>query len=68
ATQVTLQGEYPGGRMRGLGSQWTYLGEYLPLDAELERIMAVTVDDVGDLLEQTRFDLRTIVRLGPNTK
>ncbi|MEE9211635.1 MAG: pitrilysin family protein, partial [Phycisphaeraceae bacterium] len=38
ATQVTLHGENPGGRMSGLGSQWTYLGVFLPLDAELERI------------------------------
>lgn len=65
ATQVTLQGESPSGRMRGLGSRWTYLGDYLPLDFELECIMAVTVDDVRDLLNATRFDLRTTARLGP---
>ncbi len=46
ATSVTLQGELPGGRMRRLGQIWTYQGEYTSLDEELERINAVTVDDL----------------------
>src|SRR5690606_11549857 len=31
ATAITRSGENPGGRMRSLGMQWSYLGEYLPL-------------------------------------
>jgi len=65
ATQATLQGESPAGRMRGLGAQWTYLGEYLPLEVELERLMAVTVDDVKRLITEMPFSPRTIVRLTP---
>jgi predicted Zn-dependent peptidase len=65
ATQATLQGENPGGRMRGLGNQWTYLGEYTPLSVELERIMAVSVADIEKLLRDMPFAPKTIVRLGP---
>lgn len=65
ATSVTLAGENPGGRMRGLGSQWAYLGEYLPLQIELDRIMAVDVEDVRRLVKDMPFTPRTVVRLGP---
>jgi predicted Zn-dependent peptidase len=65
ATHATLQGENPGGRMRSLGVQWTYLGEYTPLATELERIMAVTVADVEALIAAYKFRPWTIVRLGP---
>ncbi|MEX2212797.1 MAG: pitrilysin family protein [Phycisphaeraceae bacterium] len=65
ATSATLQGESPGGRMRGLGSQWTYLGEYRSLAEELERIMAVSIDDVKNVLKEWAWKPRTIVRLKP---
>ncbi len=65
ATQATLQEENPGGRMRSLGGQWTYLGEYTPLEEELRRIMAVKADDVRALLDKWPFQPRTILRLGP---
>ena len=65
ATSTTIQGENPSGRMRGLGSEWTYLGEYTSLAEELDRIMAVTVDDVRQLTGDTPFQPRTILRLGP---
>ncbi len=65
ATSATLSGENPGGRMRGLGGQWTYLGEYRSLAEELEQIMAVTVDDVKQLIHDMPFQPRTIVRMGP---
>ena len=65
ATLATLQDENPCGRMRSLGMQWTYLKEYLPLEVELQRLMAVTVDDVKSLVAQMPFQPRTVVRLGP---
>lgn len=67
ATQVTLSGESPAGRMRSLGSQWTYLGQYFPLSEEIERVMDVTVEDVRNLARDMPFRPRTIVRLGPNS-
>ncbi|MCC7191331.1 MAG: insulinase family protein [Phycisphaeraceae bacterium] len=65
ATQATLEGENPAGRMRGLGSQWTYLGEYLPLAEELQRIKAVSEADIKALIADWPFKPRTVVRLGP---
>jgi len=65
ATSATLQDENPGGRMRSLGIQWTYLGHHLSLAEELEHLMSVTVDDVRAMVSQS-FRPRTIVRLGPS--
>lgn len=65
ATQATLAGENPGGRMRGLGMQWTYHGEYRSMQEELDHIMAVTPADVRKLLRDMPFTPRTILRMGP---
>jgi predicted Zn-dependent peptidase len=65
ATAVTLQSESPAGRMRGLGQQWTYLGQYTPLEEELARITAVTKADLIALCRDFPFTPRTTLRLGP---
>ena len=65
ATRATLQGERPAGRMQALGAQWLYHGRYIPLDEELGRLMAVTVDDLGALMGRYDFSPKTIVTLGP---
>ena len=65
ATQATLQGERPSGRMQALGTQWTYQGAYTPLEEELARLMTVTVGDVAALLGEMPFAPRTVLRLGP---
>ena len=59
ATAVTLHGELPAGRMRRLGRQWLYLGEYRALEDELARINAVTLDELR-ALHQT-FPIRPLV-------
>lgn len=46
ATAATLQGELPAGRMRRLGTIWTYRRQYRTLEEELARINAVTLDDL----------------------
>ena len=51
--------------MRALGGQWTYLAQYIPLDEELSRLLAVTEKDIADLIDAMPFSPRTIVRLGP---
>ena len=66
ATSATLQGESPRGRMTSIGSTWTYLGEYLPLEEELARVMAVTPDDLRRLVADPPFAPKTILRLGPS--
>jgi len=65
ATQTTVHGESTGGRMRSLGSQWTYLGKYSPLQDEIEKIMSITRDDILAMLGKDALRPRTIVRLGP---
>jgi len=49
ATAATLGGERPTDRMHRLGRLWTCLGQYRPLEDELERICAVTLDDIADV-------------------
>jgi len=66
ATQATLQGEAPAGRMRGLGIQWLYLSRYVSLEEELEQLMAVTPDQVRQLAGEYPFHPRTLERLGPH--
>ena len=65
ATGATLAGELPAGRMRRLGHLWTYLGEYRSLEEELERINAVTLDDLRAVHEA--FPIQPLVtgRLTP---
>jgi len=65
ATRITLAGEKPSGRMQRLGRTWTYLEHHIPLDQELERIRAVTAEDVKELLADFPFTPRTTGRLIP---
>ncbi|GAB4187986.1 MAG: pitrilysin family protein [Phycisphaeraceae bacterium] len=65
ATSATLQGESPRGRMSSIGSTWTYLGRYLPLEEELARVMAVTAEDLRQLVHESPMTPRTLLRLGP---
>ena len=66
ATRATLQSERPAGRMQALGAQWNYHARYLPLDEELAKLRAVTVQDLQGLLERYTFQPRTVVRLRPS--
>jgi predicted Zn-dependent peptidase len=59
ATAVTLHGELPAGRMKRLGRQWTYFGEYRSLEEELAKINAVTLEDLRAVSEQ--FPLKPIL-------
>lgn len=65
ATAVMLGGERPSDRMQRLGRLWTYLGRYTTLDEELERINAVTVDDVKEVYGAFAFEPRTFGKLLP---
>jgi predicted Zn-dependent peptidase len=65
ATSAVVSGENPSGRLRALGGNWLYLGQYLTLDQELERLMAVTPADLQRVLQRHAFSQRTLVRLGP---
>ncbi|MFT3785943.1 MAG: pitrilysin family protein [Tepidisphaeraceae bacterium] len=64
-SSLTLGGESPMGRMRAIGSQWVYTGEYRSLDDDVRTLESITVDSVRRLLDKYRFDPMTIVSLGP---
>ncbi|MEQ8843245.1 MAG: pitrilysin family protein [Phycisphaerales bacterium] len=49
ATGVTVGGERPSDRMQRLGARWTLLGDYLPLEEELEQVRSVTLDDLREV-------------------
>lgn len=64
ATNATLTGERPSGRMMSLGATWSYLGVYLPLEEELAKLLAVTVDDLRAVLRKYPMRPRTVMSLG----
>jgi predicted Zn-dependent peptidase len=66
ASSLVLGGEQPLGRMRGIGNQWIYTGEYRSLDDDMKTLLAVTPQSLKDLLNEYSFDPMTIVTLGPN--
>ena len=65
ATGVTLAGEKPHDRMQRLGRLWSTVGEYVTLEEELERINAVTLDDVRGVAEAYPLRAQTVGRLTP---
>jgi len=65
ATSRVLQGERPAGRMQRLGRSWTQLGMHLPMDEELARIEAVTLDDLRAVHDAFPFSPRTVAHLAP---
>ncbi len=65
ATQVTLAGERPSGRMQRIGRLWTYLGQHATLEDELARINAVTLDNLRRVHREFPFSPRTVGRLLP---
>jgi predicted Zn-dependent peptidase len=64
-TGATVSGERPSGRMQRLGRQWMYLGRYQPLEDELARLSAVSVDDVRGVLKDYPMRPRTVGWLLP---
>jgi len=65
AARTTLQGELPMGRLGAVGSDWVYRGEYIPLAEQIERIFAVTPEDIADLARRYDPTATTMLTLGP---
>ncbi|MAE61781.1 MAG: hypothetical protein CMJ49_10560, partial [Planctomycetaceae bacterium] len=65
AMSMTLHNESPMGRMSALGRQMLYLGSYRPLDEEIQRMLAVTADDLRALLGRYPLTPTTTIRLSP---
>lgn len=64
-TAATLAGERPGGRMQRLGRLWSYLGQRVSLEDDLERINAVTLADLRAVYQAFPFEPRVTGRLLP---
>ncbi len=64
-SSLTLGGESPSGRMRAIGSQWIYTGEYRSLDDDVRTLESITVASLKRLLDKYRFHPMTLVSLGP---
>ncbi|HLO40107.1 MAG TPA: pitrilysin family protein [Phycisphaerales bacterium] len=65
ATAATIGGERPHDRMHRLGRLWLHLGEYKPLEQELERINAVTLNDLRSTYEAFPIRPTMVGRLMP---
>lgn len=65
ATGVTVGGERPSDRMQRLGARWTLLGDYLPLEEELEQVRAVTLDDLREVARRFPLSPKTTGVLRP---
>ncbi len=64
-TGVTLAGERPHDRMQRLGRLWTTIGRYITLEDELDRINAVTLDEIQKVASEFPLRPRTVGRLTP---
>jgi len=62
-----LRSERPMGRLASLGFHWTYRGEYLSVEQELDAFSRVTRDDIARVLKQWSLLPMTIVSVGPTT-
>jgi predicted Zn-dependent peptidase len=68
ASGLVLSGEVPLGRMRSIGSQWTYNREYRSLEKDMATLMAVSTASLRQLMEEFPFDPLTLVSFGPGDK
>jgi predicted Zn-dependent peptidase len=64
AAQV-LHDETPMGRLMSVGMDWVYRRESLSVDEEVERVLAVTLEDANDALRQIPRDRAVLVGMGP---
>ncbi|MEI7836228.1 MAG: pitrilysin family protein [Planctomycetota bacterium] len=65
ASIITVKGEIPMGRLVSVGLEWVYRHDYIPMGEQIDRLFAVTRDQVRDIL--ARYDLRAVstTLLGP---
>jgi predicted Zn-dependent peptidase len=65
SSSISLGGELPMGRLGHLGHNWLYRHEYRSLSEAIERVNAVSQDDIRALLADYPMKVVTIVGLGP---
>ena len=65
-TGVTVHAELPAGRMQRLGRMLTTLGHHVPLEDELERINAVSLEDLREVADAWPLQPVVTARLLPS--
>lgn len=68
ATNATLKGELPMGRLTAVGFDWVYRGEYIPLHDQIQKLLDVTCEDILKLAKECEIDNPTTLALGPVEK
>jgi predicted Zn-dependent peptidase len=64
-SRIVLSSERPRGRMFNLGNDWVYRREYRPVEADMEAIAAVSVDELVAVLAKYPLSRPTMVTIGP---
>lgn len=65
ASALVLRAETPMGRLTSVGFDWVYRQEITPVNETVDKLLAVTNEDVQALVEARPFDTLTLVGLGP---
>ncbi len=65
ACSVTLKGELPMGRLTAVGFDWVYRGQYVPLAEHVEKILAVSKQEIHELASSYDMSAATVLGLGP---
>jgi predicted Zn-dependent peptidase len=68
ASGATLKGEIPMGRLTTVGFDWVYRKEFQPLAEMIDRVYAVTGDDLLRLGRSCELTDTTVLALGPMEK
>jgi predicted Zn-dependent peptidase len=64
-SRLVLSSERPRGRLFAVGSDWLYRREYRTVEEELDRVAAVRVEDVMDVLDRYPLAASTTLTIGP---
>ncbi|UCD51327.1 MAG: insulinase family protein [Phycisphaerales bacterium] len=62
---LVIKNELSMGRLVDLGFNWMYLGQYRPVEEDVQAVKAVTVDDVNALIRELALGSFTQFTLGP---
>ncbi len=64
-SSLVIKNELPMGRLVDLGFNWMYLGQYRPVEDDVEAVRAVGVEEVNTLIRELDLSRFTQYSLGP---
>lgn len=65
ASGLVLRAETPMGRLTSVGFDWMYRQRVEPMNETVDRLLAVSSEEIDGLLRSKPFDTLTVVSLGP---